>query len=64
MPAHHAILIKEALTLSPLKTIFVLIPFDPRPGDNLLNKFDETTECLKSIPNFKDMVVIILTKFD
>jgi len=37
MPIQHAMLIKEALTISPLNTIFVLIPFDPRPGDNLLN---------------------------
>jgi hypothetical protein len=64
MPVHHAILIKEALTQLPLNTIFVLIPFDPRPGDNLLDEFDETTKCLTSIPDFRDMVVIIITKFD
>jgi len=64
MPVQHAILLKQALTVMPLNTIFVLIPFDPRPGDNLLDLFDETTNCLKSIPNFKDMVVIVITKFD
>ncbi len=64
MPVQHAMLIKEALTYFPLNTIFVLIPFDPRPGNNLLDYFDETTNCLSSIPNFKDMVVIIITKFD
>jgi hypothetical protein len=64
MPLQHAILIKEALTALPLNTIFVLIPFDPRPGDNLLDEFDETTKCLTSIPNFKNMLVIIITKFD
>jgi len=37
MPVQHAMLIKEALTHFPLNTIFVLIPFDPRPGNNLLD---------------------------
>lgn len=50
MPIQHALLIKEALTHCPLNAIFVLIPFDPRPGDKMLDYFDETVQCLKSCP--------------
>ena len=64
MPTHHAILIREALTKVPLNTIFVLIPFNVRPAENFENLFNETTKCLRSIANFKEMVVIVITKFD
>ena len=42
MPIQHALLIKEALTHEKLNTIFVLLPYDPRPGDRLLDELDET----------------------
>ena len=47
-----------------MNTIFVLIPVDARPADNLANSFNETTKCLRSIANFKEMVVVVITKFD
>jgi hypothetical protein len=46
IPLQHALLIKEALNHTAINTIFVLIPFDPRPGDKMLDFFDETVECL------------------
>jgi hypothetical protein len=42
MPIQHALLIKEALTIEPMNTIFVLIPFDPRPGDKMIDEYEET----------------------
>jgi hypothetical protein len=30
----------------------------------MLNTFDDSVECLTSVPNFKQMIVVIVTKFD
>ena len=45
---HHALLIKEALTYEPLNTLFVLVPFDRRPGVRMIETYEETMSCLSS----------------
>ena len=35
-----------------------------RPQDSMLNKYDDTVNCLQGIPNFKQMLVLIVSKFD
>jgi hypothetical protein len=64
MPVQHALLIKTALTLHPINAICVLIPFNDRPEDTMFQHFEKTVNCLQSVPNFKEMIIVVITKFD
>jgi 50S ribosomal subunit-associated GTPase HflX len=64
MPVQHALLIKEALTLHPIKAICVLIPFNDRPDDTMIQHLEKTVNCLQSVPKFQEMTIVVITKFD
>ena len=64
MPVQHALLIKEALTVHPINGICVLIPFNNRPDDTMIQHFEKTVNCLQSVPNFQEMIIVVITKFD
>jgi 50S ribosomal subunit-associated GTPase HflX len=64
MPVQHALLIKKALTLHPINAICVLIPYNDRPDDTMIQHFQKTVNCLQSVPNFQEMIIVVITKFD
>ena len=59
----HALLLKEALTVEPLNAIFVIINYDARVEDKMLDDYDDTMKCLTSLDN-KNMIILIVSKFD